>query len=362
MSSTRLSHSSLNRYLSCPKSYELHYLKRLRPTKQSAALLFGSAIDKASEVYASTRDILTATFAFNKTWLNQKINDVETDLRTCTDIVYSNSDIDTELLSSFHWDAMEIDRKVFELAVSKKDSDGFDNLSKGEKLIINRVAWECMSFKGMLMITKFAEIFDENVEEVLGSQVPIDLTNEEGDAVTGFADFVFKWKGREQPIVFDLKTSGIRYEDDSVLTSPQLTLYVHGLREKFNNTNTAGYLVLHKRVIKNKTKVCKVCNYNGTGKNFKTCNNDVNGSRCGGEWNEVLRPEIGYQVIIDDIPSILEERVLENFTEVNHGIKSQVFPRNFSSCIKYNGTVTCEFYNLCHHKDGKGLCEKTQSN
>jgi hypothetical protein len=359
MSSTRLSHSSLNRYLSCPKSYELHYLKRLRPTKQSAALLFGTAIDKASEVYASTRDILSATETFNITWMFQKINDVETDLRTCTDIVYSNSDIDTDLLSGYHWDAMMINRRLFDSAISKKDTDGFDNLSLEEKLTINRVAWECMSFKGMLMITKFAEIFDANVEEVLGSQVPIDLTNEEGDSVTGFADFVFKWKGKDKPIVFDLKTSGIKYEDDSVLTSPQLTLYVHALREKFDNTNTAGYLVLHKRVIKNKTKLCEKCGFNGSGKNFKTCNNELNGSRCNGDWNEVIRPEIGYQVIIDDIPEILEERVLENFTEVNHGIKSNVFPRNFGNCIKFNGMVTCEFYNLCHHKDGKGLCEKT---
>ena len=357
--SIRLSHSSLNRYLSCPKSYELHYVKKLRPIKQSAALLFGSAIDKACETYAKTRDALESHDQFMMSWSSQKINEIDTDLRTCTDIVYSNSDIDTDLLSSFNWEAIEYSPKEFSSAMVKKDTDGFDNLSLKDKLIINRVAWECMCVKGVLMVAKFTEIFNANVVEVLGSQVAIDLTNEEGDSITGFADFVFKWKGEEKPIVFDLKTSGIKYEEDSVLTSPQLTLYTHALREKFDNTNKAGYLVLHKRVIKNKTKVCSVCGFDGSGKNFKTCNNEVNGSRCNSDWNEVVKPEIGFQIIIDSIPEILEERVLENFTEVNHGIKSQVFPRNFGNCIKYNGTVTCEFYNLCHSKNSVGLCEKS---
>lgn len=356
--SIKLSHSSLNRYLTCPKSYELHYLKRLRPLKQSAALLFGSAIDKACEVYATTRDSLLAHDTFVKTWSNQKINDIDTDLKTCTDIVYSNSDIDTDLLSKFNWPVKPED---FSRAMSRKETDGFDNLSEDDKRIINSVAWECMHVKGILMVAKFTDIFNNNVEEVLGSQIPIDLTNEDGDSVTGFADFVFKWKGEDTPVIFDLKTSGIKYEDDSVATSPQLTLYTHALREKFNNTNKAGYLVLHKRVNKNKTKVCSVCGYDGSGKNFKTCNNEVNSVRCNGAWNEVIRPEISHQVIIDTIPEILEERVLENFVEVSHGVKSQVFPRNLGNCIRFNGAVTCEFYNLCHHKTQGGLCEKAQT-
>ena len=93
------------------------------------------------------------------------------------------------------------------------------------------------------------DLIDANVEEVLGTQVPINLENEKGDSIVGFADFVVKWKGYDKPIVFDLKTSSIDYAENAVKVSPQLALYVHDLKDKFH-TRTAGFLVLKKRIKK----------------------------------------------------------------------------------------------------------------
>ena len=42
-----LSFSQLDRYLSCGESYRLHYIERLRPRVESAALAFGSALHEA---------------------------------------------------------------------------------------------------------------------------------------------------------------------------------------------------------------------------------------------------------------------------------------------------------------------------
>ena len=43
----KLSHSSANIFQDCPKKWEFWYKDRLRPKVQSAALLFGSALDGA---------------------------------------------------------------------------------------------------------------------------------------------------------------------------------------------------------------------------------------------------------------------------------------------------------------------------
>ncbi len=101
------------------------------------------------------------------------------------------------------------------------------------------------------MLEEFKNNILPNITEVLATQVKVELTNEDGDSIIGFADAVVKWKDYPHPIIVDIKTSSIDYEHDSVLTSPQLTLYVHDLSAKFDNTRSAGYIVLHKKIKEN---------------------------------------------------------------------------------------------------------------
>lgn len=351
--SIRLSHSASSRFQECPRSYKYHYIDNYRPTVQSSPLLFGTSIDKAGEHYALTRDFHETLAVFTKSWQVQEISGVETDLRFLLNFTYSNRDLDFDLLKESDW--MELrehfgDQAEMELdkAIDRKKDVGFKALNNTEKKIFNFANWLCLNRKGQYMLREFKHIVDANVEEVLGTQVKIDLENENGDSVVGFADFVFKWKGIEKPVVFDLKTSGIEYEDDAVVKSPQLGLYVFSLSDKYQDTRNAGFIVLNKNISKNKTKVCKECGKNGSGGRFKTCDATVDEKRCNGEWQETLNPEARSQVLVSAISEVFVANVVENFNDVQKAIKAEVFPRCFNSCVKFNGAVICAFYKLCH--------------
>jgi hypothetical protein len=364
---TRLSHSACSKYQDCSKAYEYHYIKKYRSTTQSAALLFGTAIDKACEKYALTNSLAEALTTFENSWDEQELNGKATKLIYCTEIVYSNNDFDIDLLDQSDYDFLtktygveDVQSTIQEL-YKKKEVIGFDNLTQDNKELLNVYNWMCLRHKGQYMVAEFASIFQKNVEEVLGTQVEVSLENEQGDSIIGYVDFVLKMKNEEVPVIIDLKTAGRAYDDDSVTTSPQLGLYVYSLKHKYQNTNRAGYIVLNKNIKKNKDKVCSICGYDGSGARHKTCNNEnIEGVRCNGAWNEKINPSVNYQIIIDTVPELLQERIVENFNEVNKGIKAQIFPRNFSACKKYNGAVICPFYHLCHHNKMDNIVDKSK--
>jgi hypothetical protein len=292
-------------------------------------------------------------------WTSAEINNVREDLLTSKNLRYSNTDLDTDLLTADdksliaerHGESWEEGLKVVK---KQKSAIGYDYLKKEDKEFFNEVNWYGMMRKGQLMLDKAIELIDENVEEVLSAQRKVELKNEDGDEIVGYIDFIVKWKGYDKPIVMDLKTSSIIYEDDSVRTSPQLSLYLHAVSEEYD-TRLAGYLVLNKRVKKNRVKICSVCGYNGTGARHKTCSHEVEGERCGGAWDEQLSFEINTQVIIDEIPEHFETMVLDNMDTVNHSIKTNVYPRNLGACVKPWGK--CDFYHLCHSDKMDGLIE-----
>ena len=362
MSSIRLSHSASSRYQDCPKSFFYHYVKNLRPVVQTSALLFGSSIDKAAEHYVNTRDFHETLQVFAASWQTQNISGNDQDLRFLLNFTYSDKDIDLDLLKQEDWAELrehcnEYADMELEKTRGRKKDVGFKGLDDSEKKLFNFANWLCLKRKGQFMLREFKHIIDKNVQEVLGTQVKIDLENENGDSVVGFADFVFKWKGLSEPIVFDLKTSGIEYADDSVIKSPQLSLYVFSLSEKYQNTKKAGFIVLNKNINKNKSKVCLKCNKDCSGQRHKTCDAAINGVRCNGEFLEEVNPEARSQVIIDTISDVFVERVVENFNEVNLAIRANIFPRCFQSCVKY-GSIKCSFYELCHENSMEGLEQK----
>lgn len=348
----KLSHSSVNRYTDCAKSWELHYKEKLRSKVMSSALLFGTAIDKATETYLLTKDKTKTLNEFYKIWDEQEINGQPTRLSNCTKIVYANSDYDSDLLSSddisylgVHYSITDSLEEI-ESIYSQKDVIGFDMLSKERKQLLNNANWLCLRRKGELMIEEAARILDANVEAVHGAQVPVKLINETGDEITGFADAVVDWKGYGQPIIIDFKTSTRLYDSDAVEKSHQLALYVNGLSENYKNTRFGGYVVLHKGIKKNKLKVCNKCGFDGSSTRHKTCINEVDSKRCNGDYKETIRPEATSQVLIGTVPARLEEIVMENMEAVNSLIKVGIFPRNLQSCEKPWGK--CDFYEVCH--------------
>jgi hypothetical protein len=328
-------------------------------------------VDKAGEHYALSRNFDETIELFNKTWQTQNINGTDEDLRFLLNFTYSDKDLDTDLLKVEDWHILtehfniepeDTEQRLKEV-IYNKSSMGYAQLSNDDKGVFNYANWLCLKRKGFLMLKEFKTVVDENVEEVLGTQVKVDLVNENGDSVIGFIDFVFRWKGIDKPVVFDLKTAGREYDDDAVKKSPQLSLYVFAVSERFENTRHCGFLVLNKNINKNKKKKCSVCANDGTGGRHKTCDaitsTDSKGKdvRCNGEWIETIYPKAKSQILVDTVSEVVVANVVENFDEIQKAIKAEIFPRNWGNCIKY-GSIKCSFYEKCHSNSDDGLVKK----
>lgn len=360
----RLSHSAVTHFARCPQSYKYHYIERLRHVNQSAALLMGSAIDKATE-FLMQNPTGDAVSVFLKHWNFAEINNVETYLPEATNIVYAESDFDDDLLSPEDWTKIQtVIESAYEDSpqespqtfVSKiygiKGNVGFDNLSQQMKKILNYANWLSLRAKGILMLKAVERDFLPNITKIHSTQEKIELTNEE-DSIIGYVDLVASWKGYDKPIILDVKTSARKYDEkNSVIMSPQLSLYLHSLTEKYDNTRYAGYLVINKNIKKNRVKICSVCRYDGSGARHKTCSNEIEGKRCGGEWKETMNCEATTQVIIDKIPEQTENIVMENMGLINESIKNGVFHRNLNACLQ---PFPCTFVEKCYRDSNKDL-------
>lgn len=365
----KLSHSSLTLFQTCPKAYFYRYIKKYYTETKSGALCFGTALDKAVECLLKERDLEKANEEFLKTWTEQEINKIVVPISKSINIVYANSDYDADLIQDWTLIEMYADelklkyddgiQDLINRIYKQKEITGYDGLPNERKRLLNYSNWLSLSTKGYLMLNAFNENILPQIEEVLGTQVEINLENDDGDKIIGFADMVVRWKGITEPVIFDLKTATREYESDSVLTSPQLTLYTNALSAIYN-TRRAGFLVLHKTIKKNKKKICSVCGHDGTGTNFKTCNNElpVEGKkpkRCDGKWNVTMDPKASYQILINEIPQRMEELVIENMVDINEQIKHGIFTRNFESCEKAYGP--CSYRKICHECSMDGIIE-----
>ena len=203
-----------------------------------------------------------------------------------------------------------------------------------------------MRRKGHTMIDGFITKIKPRIKKVLSTQEYITLENEDGDKIIGYVDLVAELEGEDKPIILDIKTAASPYEDDAHLTSPQLILYVHATREKYN-TDKAGFIVLGKNIMKNKTKICSSCGHDGSGGRHKTCDNTIDGKRCNAAWLEKINPECFTQIMYGDVPSQTENLVMENIDDIAHAIKSGHFTRNLNHCFNAFGGH-CEYVPLCY--------------
>lgn len=359
---TKLSHSQVSRYSLCGQAFKYHYVDRIRPTTQSAALCFGTALDDALNVLVTNSG--NPEQKFIDSFTKQHVNGSVTYLPTCIDLVYAESDYDAELITDEDKDvidaAMEggtISKVLnpfthYDELRKKKKENGFANLKTDEKCFYNYLNWLSLMRKGLLMLQAYRKKVLAKIQKVHAVQKYVELENETGDKIIGYVDMVADLEGHGT-VIIDHKTSAMEYDEDAVLISPQLSLYMHILEQEYN-TRKAGYIVLRKSVIKNRKKTCSVCGHDGTGGRHKTCDKEVAGKRCGGEWTEAIDPDINIQIIIDEIPTLTEKVVIENYDETNKAIKSGVYPRNFSSCSNtYGGD--CPYKALCFKGSMKNL-------
>ena len=357
----RLSHSSISKWQQCPTAWKLHYRDKIRPTKLHAALCFGTAIDRAmgTLLNPSEAEGKSPKAIFDYFWRFQDVASKNTYLPTCTTLVYSKNDFDKDLLTEDNYKKLEKTKEEILTLVEKRTELGYDNLSEVDKASVNNAFWFCLQHKGHLMIDAFEKKVLPRIRKVHSTQEYISLKNDDEDSVIGYIDLVAEIEGYDTPIILDVKTSAMMYDEEkSVIFSPQLSLYVHAVSDKYQ-TRKAGFIVLNKNIIKNKTKICSKCNHDGSGGSHKTCNAEYIQTveskkgpvekmlRCGQEWIETIDPEVYVQFIVDDIPQATEDLILSNIDEINQAIKNETYTKNLANCLNSYGRP-CDYIDLCY--------------
>lgn len=366
-----LSYSQLRMYQECHLKYKYHYIDKIRPINMHGALVFGSSIDKALNHLLETRNLTDAISMFEKSFRFQKLNKVDTYIPTSTTIVYAKSDFDEDLLlvedrekiDKFIKEKTELSQTnnldLFYNILEKKQTVGFKNLSFQEKQIYNIFHWFCLKNKGIIMLTSYDKKIMPRIKSVISVQKTMMLDNGIGDKVKAILDLVVEWEDGKRYIV-DNKTSSIKYESDAAMKSPQLMGYYHTGKKEFNIDGGVGFFVLSKQIIKNKSKICSVCKFDGSGTRFKTCNNEVEDKRCNGTWVEKINPEAYIEVIMNQVTPSVERLVLHTYDEATKGIKEGLFGPNLNSCG--NETWRCPYYSKCYFNDDSDLINMSKNN
>jgi len=311
----RISHSAVDRYIECSLCFRLHYIENIRPVRKKSALLFGAALDKGLNHLLLTKDLDEALDIFKEAW--EKV-DVET-----TD--FSKSDLDEELVN---W------------------TGGIISTNRSK-------SWHSLHVKGCLFIQQYHKDILPRIKRVIVVQEPISLKNTEGDEITGALDLIVEWEDGKI-YLFDNKSSSVKYAPDSAKMGQQLPLYYYIKKDEYK-LDGVGYIVMSKKINKNKVKTCKKCNTINKGMH-KTCpesydtpvmngeNIKVVSKKCGGEFDIVINPTVDIEVILNTVDESDEKRVIETFDYVNNCIADGIF----------SDTHTQErnkFYQYCPYKE-----------
>lgn len=351
----RISHSAIRTYSECGRKYRLHYLDRYRARTIHGALLFGGSLDHAMNHLLKTRNLEESVSIFEKSWRYQNINDIGTYLPTSDLVVYAQRDFDYDLLSKDDLDKYEELKKKWEIdstqdilddykfVEKKKKESGINSLTKKERVVYSFCNWVSMRQKGIIMLQAYEKQVLPTIKEVLAIQKQITLENTEGDSIIGYLDFIAEMMDGKR-YVMDNKTSYRAYDDDSPMRSQQLIIYYHKTKEEYQ-LDGVGFNIIYKAFDKNKKKICEKCGNDGSGTRFKTCDKELDGDRCKGEWIVSIDPACNIDIILNAVPEAAENLVIEAFDEANEGIKKGVFNPNLGACKQ--GEIICQFFKKC---------------
>lgn len=363
----KLSFSQITKYGTCPRSYKYHYVERLRERTVTSALAFGSAID--ASLNAVLKDLqknrkITVDYkaVFDNNWRTVEVNGKEYLLMDCTLVGYGKNDFQEELLDSE--DKLIINRYKTDLQISdlnfslsqlksdlehKKSIRNVVEFPENEHKILNIMNWLCMRKKAHYMLEAYVRDIVPQIEEVIDVQKKIELGSDGQDTVIGYIDAVVKLKGHDEPLVLDNKTASMAYDSDDVKYSQQLSLYCYTLGLK-----KAAYAVMLKNIVLNRTKICSKCSFDGSGSRHKTCNNELEGKRCNGDWKETFSPSAQTQLFVDEIPETTQHLIVDNVADINEAIHAKIFPQNLNACHNQFGQP-CIYKKYCWEGNSNNL-------
>ena len=228
---------------------------------------------------------------FQDAWSKGEINGQTVDLSKPGVIKFSKADFDESVLTL---------EDEIEIETTEKDQ-----------------SWVSMKRKGLMILEAYKEQILPRIKEVKFVQKDIKLENADGDSFIGFVDFCAIWEdGRT--IIFDNKTSSIKYAVDSASTSEQLATYFEATKDEIK-IDAVGYVVIPKKMRKQKL------------------------------------PRVPIEVVIGEIDEKIVNKTFETYDDVLNGIKLGKFP-----CTRQdeNGCCSapwgCDYFNYCE-SNGKDL-------
>lgn len=367
MTKLKLSNSQRDLYLQCGKKYYFRYIKKMRPRAKGSALFFGGAFDHATEVLLEHRDLAQAKLAFTERWMAQEgnlnckfaKNDYVDKILKEEDTLRLKLCVDNLNHSKAKGDYAE-HKDVLKLVqeIKKMGENSFlRELTHEEQQFLHFANVLCMNRKGHLMVESFYKNILPHLTQVIATQLKITIPHPDGHEVTGFIDLVSKMTGYKLPngrvltdddiLVLDVKSAGATYwaKLDDLTMSDQLDTYLISPEvQNIRPTNLIGYLAVAKQISTLEESICKSCG-NKKSTTHKTCNADITGRRCGGEWDTRQEYYCDAKIVVGERDLTQASAMLEDYTSVLTGVMAEVFPRNRGACFAYNGV--CEYMSVC---------------
>lgn len=342
-----VSYSGASRFKACPQKYYLS--KRYADVRISSAFPFGKAVEMGVSAMLDGKDLNFALDTFQQHWNQEHVKGNEyRQIFDNLDLQFYASDFDKNLFSME--DEKQLDDWAEELLEERNRSwleifEGVNDDIKNDKKVsdaqlafYNRVIWSCCRIRGIVMLEAFhSEVLpkvDLSKREHYASQREVSMSNEEGDKITGYVDYVLFLKDYGW-VIIDLKTAAYPYNMHALDTSEQLRTYVAAIGQEIDSRK-AGYVVLLKKI-----KIDKACDKCGAEREglAKKC------KKCGeGTYSKnTLRGET--QIIIKEYKEEELDDLLEDYMNVAVAIKNEVNFKNPANCTQYGRQ--CEFYDVC---------------
>ena len=203
-----------------------------------------------------------------------------------------------------------------EMIYTKADLE--EHLIEDKLLFGARREWDCLRAKGPLLLQEFQEQVMPLIKRVIKIQIEGTIKNDTNDEIVYKGDFIAEMHNG-WIVLFDNKTSSVKFDKDSVKTSEQLATYFEALKEEYGLTH-AGYIVIPKKTNKKK------------------------------------KPIVNIEVIIDKIDEKTIDKTFEMYQNTLDNIKEGKFDKNWNNCINKYGR--CPYYDFCRSGSKKGLTEK----
>lgn len=364
----RVSNTQRSLYLQCPRKYKYRYIHKMRAKDKGSALYFGTAFDLSSDILFNERDLAKAKTRFSELWMNHENNlsckfsktDLDVKLFNPSDLAKLEASVDSlnQSQAKKDYDKHQDVVKLVNAIKKMKDQSFMRDLTLEEERYLHYAHILCMNQKGHLMLEAFHRDILPHITEVISTQMKVDIKNPAGDTIIGYIDLLCKMAGYKLPcgrvltdqdlVVADVKTAGQAYWDklDNLDDSDQLHTYVCSPQvQSLSPTNIIAYMAVAKNISKDETLTCKSCGH-VKASSHKTCNNEIDGKRCGGDWEGHVKYFSNTKIVIGECNLAEARKVYEDYDMVVRGIKAEVFPRCKDSCNAY-GSV-CEFKGICN--------------